>query len=58
MDALLAYLGRNQVNVCWKRIKVLQEAVRKTKFKYDDWKEEAVAEELSGMYGRTFYAVL
>lgn len=57
-SALSRYIGNNQVNACWRRIKALQNAVIRTQFAYTEWSEEVMKDELSGKYGNTYYTVL
>lgn len=57
-NALSQYLGKNQVNACWRRIKALQKALGKTQFAYTEWSEDVMKVELSGEYGNTYYTVL
>lgn len=57
-NALSRYMANNQVNACWRRVKVLQKAVDRTKFAYTKWSEAIMKDELSGKYGNTYYSVL
>ena len=57
-DCLGLYLGKNQVNVCWKRVSDIQRAIERTRFQYEEWSSEVLNQELSGEYGKTYYAVL
>lgn len=56
--SLGVYIGRNQVNACWKRVVELQKALKNTQFIFDDWTEDVMMEELSGKFGNTYYSVL
>ncbi len=58
LKSLSPFLGIAQVKACWKRIKTLQNAIANTQFKYDDWSETVMNEELSGKYGKTYYSIL
>ena len=57
-SSLSSYLGKNQVNACWRRIVSLQKALSRTHFDFDNWTEEIMREELSGKYGNTYYTIL
>lgn len=58
--ALMPYLNKIQVQLCWCRIVSLKKAIKISSrrkgflLKHDQWTEDTIAEELSGKYGRTY----
>ena len=57
-DNLGHLLGNNQVRSCWRRVSLIQGALKKTVFQDNCWSEEIIKKELSGTYGNTYYSVL
>ena len=57
-ETLGVYLRENQLKACWKRISAIRRAISRTQFDQVGWTADILEKELSGRYGKTYFAVL